>query len=291
VLASAFEPRGIAYAVLRTTLALQTLVVVVLDPDGYLFPAAGAPRCTGLHGASLWCLGEGTGVARVVTVAVLALAASGWRPQVLCVPHWYVTFSLAAAMPVPIGGDYVAQIATLLLVPMCLGDRRVWHWERVTDPLAPMWRGAAYASSLVLRLQVVVIYLIASGSKMAAARWRDGTVIYTLAIDPQYGMPPWLRQIVSVVFSSREVAAVATWTAMLGELAIVVLLWGPFRLRVAAFVIGLLLHTTIAVAFGLPTFGVVMIAVLAFAAFAGRERGEWRPRSRSVVVSTEAQEG
>jgi antimicrobial peptide system SdpB family protein len=274
------EPRGPAYAVLRTTLAAQTLVVLVLNRDGYLFPA-GAPRCDGLRVASLWCLGAEPAVARLLAVLVLALTAAGWRPRLTCVPHFYVTFSLAAAMPVPIGGDYVAQIAALLLVPICLNDRRAWHWQPVTDPLVPLWRGAANASMLVLRLQISIIYLIASGSKISAAGWRDGTVLYTLAIDPEYGLPSWLQPAVP-----GAVAAVATWTAMLSELAIAVLVWGSFRLRIVAFAIGLLLHTTIAVAFGLPTFGAVMIAVLAFATFAGNQR-----QGTEIVQRTGAKEG
>ncbi|AGL17026.1 exporter of killing factor SpbC [Actinoplanes sp. N902-109] len=272
-----FEPRGRAYALLRTTLAAQALIVLVLDPDGRLFPATaanpGGVRCDGVHGAALWCLGGPSASllpARLVTIVVLLPAMLGWRPRLVGIPHWYVTFSLAMAMPVPVGGDYVAQIATMLLIPVCLGDRRRWHWSPVRAPLAPGWRGAAYAATLVLRLQVTIIYATAGLAKAADGRWRDGSVLAMLSTDPRYGLPGWLRPAGLFLAGHAPLAIGAAWAVIGAEVLLAVAVHGTAGWRRAAFVVGVVLHAGIVVAFGLPTFGAVMIAVLGYACYAGR---------------------
>ena len=74
--------------------------------------------------------------------------SSSWvpTPRWTCVPHWYVAFSLADSITQPDGGDAVAAIATMLFIPMLLGDDRVWQWSRPAGPLAPFARGSAHAA-------------------------------------------------------------------------------------------------------------------------------------------------
>ena len=39
---------------------------------------------------------------------------------------------------------------------MCLGDRRLWHWSRVS-PVRPTWVGATSAALLAVRFQLLVM--------------------------------------------------------------------------------------------------------------------------------------
>ncbi|SDG06344.1 antimicrobial peptide system protein, SdpB family [Lentzea fradiae] len=140
--ALAFEHRTALLGAARSLVAVAELTVLVFTSDSDLFPAVpggpAGPRCDGLRGLSLWCASSSPAaqtVFRVVTIAALVLAASGYRPRWTCVPHWYATFSLAAAIHIPNGGENVARIVTLLLIPLCLTDDRIWHWRRPDTPL------------------------------------------------------------------------------------------------------------------------------------------------------------
>jgi antimicrobial peptide system SdpB family protein len=124
----------------------------------------------------------------------LGLVATGFAPRWLCIPHWYVSFSIASTMPLINGGEQVAEILTALLIPMCLGDTRWWHWAKPTA-ISPVWRGSAYAAHVVLRIQVVIIYAEAALSKLAHPAWRHGTAVPILLNDPANGLPFAVRPV------------------------------------------------------------------------------------------------
>src|SRR5207248_6980165 len=127
-------------------------------------------RCEGIRSLSLWCLtgdtDAGLSIARVVSIAILAVVLSGFSPRWTCIPHWYINFSLAASMSLANGGDKVTQVATMLLIPVCLGDDRRWQWSFPASSLPGRWRGRSFAAHWALRCQVFIIYLIAATSKL-----------------------------------------------------------------------------------------------------------------------------
>jgi antimicrobial peptide system SdpB family protein len=268
--ADTFEPRGLPLAITRSTLAVAELAGIVFTPDSGLFiHEAGLTdgmRCTGLRGLSLWCVAgpssAGLLVSRVVAIVVLVVAASGYRPRWTCVPQWFVTAGLTASLAQPYGADTAAVLATLLLIPMLLGDDRTWHWTRPTTPLAPMWRGSSYAAWLALRCQIVVIYLDAAISKMTVPQWRAGTAMYTVFVDPNYGLPLAVRHALSSIVSSPVVIAPLTWGVIALELGIAVCALASRRARRIGVVLAVLLHGGIVLTVGLFSFGAVMMALV-----------------------------
>jgi antimicrobial peptide system SdpB family protein len=275
--ADTFEPRGRAFAAGRSLLALATLSVLVFTPTRGLFVytpdnPAGA-RCGGARMIALWCVG-GQGhtqmtVRLIVSVVVLAAVVAGLSPRWTCVPHWYVTFSLGTTMTLPNGGDSVARIAALLMIPMCLGDDRIWHWRRPARPLPPRWRGAAYAGHLFLRLQVAIIYLSAVVTKLTVGSWRDGSFMYQVLHDPYYGPPAFARPLVGAVLDAPPLVRGLTWGTIAIELAIAASMAGGPRVRRAALVLAIALHGSIIVMLGLASFGLIMIALLTLASVGG----------------------
>ncbi|CRK57726.1 hypothetical protein [Alloactinosynnema sp. L-07] len=254
----------------RSMLALATLSVVVATPDSALFPYLTAqpdgPRCDGLRSLSLWCVGGGSPaaltIARVATVFVLVLVVVGYRPRWTCVPHWYATVSIGVSVYLPNGGDRAAQVATLLLIPLCVGDHRRWHWKTPTAPLAPWSGGSAYAAHLVLRLQVAIIYGHAAVAKLTESIWRDGTAVHYAMQDAYFGAPEGFLRLVESV---PGLVLALTWGAVVLEVVIAVAILGGPRTRTVALTCGIALHTAFAVAFGLISFGLVMISVLTIA--------------------------
>ncbi|MFI6479283.1 sporulation-delaying protein SdpB family protein [Nonomuraea sp. NPDC050663] len=265
--AAAFEPRNMPLAVGRSLLAVAELAVVVFNSDSNLFPRIpelpAGPRCDGLRGLSLWCVGEQWPIlSRILAAVILLAVASGYRPRWTCVPHWYIMFSLSASMPSPNGGEQVARVLALLLVPICLGDGRRWHWQRPVRPLPPAWRGAAYAASLVMRVQVVVIYVDAALSKLLEPAWRDGTAMRYVINDPFVGPPDMVRALVESGEAEGRLLLLLGWGTIVVELFLACAVLGRARLRASGLLVGGVLHGTIFVFLGLGSFELVMISLL-----------------------------
>lgn len=289
----AVDPRGIGLATGRSLLAFAELTAVAFTPDRSLFVFAeghpAATRCTGVPALSLWCtVGEGSYghvTARLVTVVILVAVTIGYRPRWTCVPHWYISFSFATSVSMANGGDDVARVATLLLIPILLGDDRRWHWSRPTRPMDPSWQGTSAAAFLVLRLQVTVIYGTAAVSKMAHSEWRDGSAVYAIISDPNFGMPQAYQDWVERLVVSPAMAGLVTWGVIGGELFIACCVLGTQRIRYAAVAAAVALHVAIIVCLGLFSFGLVMIGLLFAACSSGTRRNPADPPRTLGVIS------
>ncbi|MGW4063510.1 sporulation-delaying protein SdpB family protein [Amycolatopsis sp. NPDC004747] len=284
------EPRSALFAAGRSLLACAQLGVLLFNSDATLFadsPAVpGGVRCGGLRSVSLWCLlgeqGSGPVLARTVAIATLVLVLIGAVPRWTCIPHWYVNFSLAAAIPLTNGGDRAAEITALLLIPICLADDRGWQWSPVREPLPASWRGSSLAATLVLRAQVAVIYLVAATAKLGDPAWVHGRALGIVAFDPEFGFPVPVRTVLEPLLASDALVAVATWSVIGVQYAIVIAIMGGRRSRALALVLGAGLHLAIAVLLGMPSFGLIMIALLLCAANpAGAAGGRrWRAQRK-----------
>ena len=270
--ALAFDHRTRAFGLARSLVALAELTVLVFTSDTDLFPVVPngpeGPRCDGLRALSLWCASSSPGsqtVLRLVTTGVLLIAASGYRPRWTCIPHWYATFSLAAVMHVPNGGENVARFLTLLLIPLCLADDRAWHWKRAATPLPAWWRGSAYITHLVIRFQVVLVYGQAVWIKLAEHEWRNGSAMHHVMQDAYFGVTADLLPLLERSILTSAI----TWGTILLETAIVVCVCGNPGLRRIGLVLAVVLHGGIVLALGLVSFGLVMISLVA-AASCGR---------------------
>jgi antimicrobial peptide system SdpB family protein len=181
------------------------------------------------------------------------------------VPHWYVSFSFASAVPLSNGGDKIAQIVTLLLIPMCLGDDRRWHWQKVGRPLSPAWRGRAFAAHWCLRIQLCVVYVAAAISKLSDPLWRQGSALAIVSRLAHYGVTPSVRDALKPLLTSYWIVAVTGWAVICAQVVIAATLLGPRKIRMIALTLGVVLHLGIAFFMHLVSFGLIMIAVLVIA--------------------------
>lgn len=268
-----FDPRALSLALGRGLLAAAQLAMLATNPDAVLFPEDAL--CGGVRVASLWCLADRSGAgmlaARILTVAVLVLVLVGYRPRWTAIPHWYVTASLAASLPVANGGDRIAQLTTMLLIPLCLGDGRRWHWTPARSPLPPRWRGAAFAALLAVRAQLAVIYLYAALSKLADPMWRHGGAMALVWADPYFGLPRPVAPLFAPVLRSYWMIAAVSWSVVAVQLVLAAALLGSEWWRRAALGLGTVLHASIGILMGLPIFGLTMIALLLVACGPGAD--------------------
>lgn len=258
------------YGLARTLLALGTAGTLIFSPTPALFAhASGAPQppyCDAAARISIYCIAphHSPAFAQWGSVAILMLAASGWRPRWTAIPHWWVAFSFSASSSLVDGGDQVTAVLTLLILPIALTDSRSWHWARPPDHDADhdIQRVIAATALTLLRLQLFGIYLDACIAKLGVREWQDGTDLYYWLHDPSFGPPGWLHPITDLVVSSSAGVSALTWGTLVLEFSLAMGIVASRRLRRVLLPAGVLLHIGIALAMGLVSFGLAMIAGL-----------------------------
>ncbi|TKK87198.1 hypothetical protein FDA94_18970 [Herbidospora galbida] len=253
------------YGLARTMLAVATLLTLLATDTTSLFrPVAGVPdfpNCDDIAQYGLFCV-AGPGPGRYIGIAVLVVVATGWRPRFTALPHWWVTVSFQASGSLPDGGDQVAAVMTLLLLPVALTDGRPWHWgpaARVADPARSL---LAWSAFLVVRLQVAGIYLQASMAKLGREEWANGTALYYWLNDPMFGSPEWASWLLRPVLASAAGVTLLTWGAIAVEFALVLGLVARREAWPYLLLAGLGLHASIALLMGLGSFALTMMACL-----------------------------
>ncbi|WP_432924891.1 sporulation-delaying protein SdpB family protein [Microbispora sp. CA-135349] len=277
------------YGLARTLLALATAGTLTASPVDALFDPYG-PACQGVSSLGLFCLvpEEQLGLTRGAAVAVLVVVASGWRPRLTALPHWWLTFGFQVSTVVPDGGDQIASVVTLLLLPVALNDRRRWHWHASApsgEAPGPVASLVAWSAVLVIRLQVAGLYFQASVSKLGREEWADGTALYYWLSDPMFGAPSWMSGILGPVLRDPLGVTVLTWGPLVVEFAVAMGLIVRRRAWPYLLASGVVLHCCIAALMGLTSFAVTMIACLILhlrpveLPFAAPYRpAAWRPR-------------
>jgi antimicrobial peptide system SdpB family protein len=266
------DPWTNVYGLGRSLAALGTLLTLAFTSTSSLFqPGSGvpvAPVCDGLAATSIFCvLGDHLELARAIGIGILAVVISGWRPRMTAIPHWWVSFSIVSTVVTIDGGDHICAVLTLLLLPIALTDPRRSHWS-------PPGNGAVLPSAVtpgrltatfawwMIRLQVAGIYLNAGVAKWSVEEWRNGTVLYYVWTDPNYGAPAWLLPILMPLLHNGPVMTALTWSVLLLELLLFASLVMDSRHWKTMLWAGLLFHGGIALIHGLISFGFAMSAAL-----------------------------
>jgi antimicrobial peptide system SdpB family protein len=112
-------------------------LTLIFNETGILFrPGSGMPNypvCQGVGILGIFCnFNPYLEVARWISVIILLVVASGWRPRYTALFHWWISFSLQTSAITVDGGDQVTAVLTFLLLPIALTDKRKWHWQSVS---------------------------------------------------------------------------------------------------------------------------------------------------------------
>ncbi|MGV8911352.1 MAG: sporulation-delaying protein SdpB family protein [Rhodoglobus sp.] len=259
----------------RTLTALTGLATLSFSSmDTLIRPGAGidsSPNCAGPAEISAWCITPAghSGGTQLVCILILLVAASGWRPRITAIPMWWVLFSNQASFTTVDGGDQVAAVLALLLIPVSLTDARRSHWRDV--PSVSLGGGKLYAAVLArltlvaIAVQVSYIYINACLSKLAVAEWLDGTSLYYWLQDPMFGPVGPLRQAADVMMLDPVLVAAATWGTLFLEFFLGIALFMSQKVKHLLLPLGFGFHLTIAVTMGLWSFAFAMWAGLLLA--------------------------
>jgi antimicrobial peptide system SdpB family protein len=255
--------------VVRSALAACTLSTLLVNHSDVLFVTTaehGVPLvCDGSRAIGLYCILtlERLELARWLSIGALLLIASGWRPRITGILHWYVTFSFQANATVLDGGDQIAALLCLLLLPFTLTDPRTWHWQnehaRTSHAVACVIAGSSLTAA---RVQVAVIYFLAAVGKLQVPEWINGTVLYYWFMDPTIGAAPWLEPALRWLCDHGAVLAPLTWGVLLLEFGLAGVIFMDRRYRPWFFAGGILLHTGVLLIHGIASLSVTMMAAL-----------------------------
>lgn len=264
------EPWTLSIALARVFLALAAGLTYLLTPSSVLFtpvPGALAARCSASVGWMAWpCwLPENAVEGAQVTAGVLCLAiASGWFPAATALPLSLLLVAVPLASAAPDGGDQLAGILGLLLIPVSLTDWRLHSWS-VLRP-GPLWRPRAFTAAFMLTLakaQIAVVYLVACLGKFGSPEWANGTALFYWVRNNVFGAPALLRPLAEWVTFQPPLVASLTWGTLVLEFALAISVFLPvtFRLRLLL-PLALVFHLGIWVVLGVSSFAVVMAAAL-----------------------------
>lgn len=264
------SPLGQTVALARTALATSMLLTLVLTPSSSLFLTStqypdGVVCDASLAGLTLFCAAGGaTTTSIAVAIAVCCAVLSGYLPALTAIPHWWVSWSLHTASPIRDGGDQVAAVLTLLLIPLLLCDRRRNHWTIDNGWRdRPWWTQAtAWAALIVIWIQASVIYANAAIAKFAVPEWANGTALWYWIQEPSFRPPLFFAWLIEMVHGSLFGAVAVNFGVLLLELAAAALIIASARTRRVALPVLFAFHLVIALVFGLWSFLFSMTALL-----------------------------
>lgn len=264
------EPWTNVYGLARTMLALGTALTLSFSHSTSLFrPTVGipeAPVCHDLSRASFFCMvpSNQLELGRWIAVALLLVIASGWRPRLTGVLHWWLSFSLVTTAILVDGGDQVTSILTLLLIPVTLTDPRRWHWQR---PVAAEGAGeprrlVALSALWMIRIQMAGIYFHAAIGKFPVQEWADGTAVYYWFTDPSFGLTAWLRPLGMPLLTHPLSVTALTWGTLVLETVLFTALVMSKKHRKWLLPAAIAFHAGIVLVHGLVSFAMAMWAGL-----------------------------
>lgn len=264
-----YNPWTKVYACARSLLAFGTLITLIFNDSGILFrPTAQfsqAPACIGIAKVSIFCLfNDNLELARFICILLLLIVLTGFYPRITALFHWWVSFSVITTMTIVDGGDQIASVLTLLLIPIAITDNRKNHWNDQPVSNSIYSRILVYSTICVIRLQIAILYFHSSVSKFNVEEWVDGTAVYYWFLDPMFGIPYEKRTILVNMLSNGIFVAALTWGTLILELLIATTLFLPpnHRMRRLLLPVGLLFHIGILLIHGLVSFFFSMAASL-----------------------------
>ena len=262
------------YGVGRSILAMATLLTLLTNDVYVLFrPFASGPdtciNCIGFAKFAVFCLLP-LGLAKWASIVILSLVVVGIYPRITGLLHCWVTTSFMATAVLVDGGDQVATVLSMLLLPITLTDNRKWIWDpfvksRLNSPLyAKTKLLIANSTYLIIRLQVCLIYFEACVGKFRSAEWANGTSLYYWFANHQFGVSARAMHLLIPLLSNSIIIVTLTWGVMIFEGLLFLGICINRKYWSYLLAGGLLFHLLIVFVHGLPTFFLSMASALVF---------------------------
>lgn len=254
----------------RSLLALSAGLTYLLTPSTVLFvPVDGAlrARCAASVGWlawPCWTPQEALGMAQCVAAALCFAVASGWYPAFTAIPLAFLLIALPITSSVPDGGDQLAGILGLILLPISLTDWRRNSWTAPQrEQLLAVRVFVADASLALAKLQIAVVYLIACLGKLGSPEWVDGSALFYWVRNNVFGAPLIFRPIAEWATAQPLLVAAFSWGTLVLEFCLAIAVFLPISIRLRFLLpVALLFHLGIWLVLGVSSFAFVMFGAL-----------------------------
>ncbi|NCX95620.1 MAG: hypothetical protein EBX41_04280 [Chitinophagia bacterium] len=201
------------------------------------------------------------GIAKAIAIAILLATMSGFLPRITALLHFWVAFSLYNYITIMNGGDKIAYLFALLLLPVCLTDPRLNQWKPHNPAPHNSLNIIPNLAIVFVKLQAAWVYIDAGTAKLANSQWRDGTALYYYTSHYRLGAPQWLRSLNEYI-TLTSAGRVLNWGVLAFELLLGIALFLPKRFRKMLFIPAVVFHLLIAVNFGLVSFFIAIAGML-----------------------------
>lgn len=202
---------------------------------------------------------------KFISITILLFVLSGYIPQLSCLLQAWINISICNSLLIIEGGDQIASNISILLIPICLLDKRTNQWNNyisVQNNQQKLINVFANVYYFLITLQIAIIYLHSAFGKLYNEEWRNGTCVYYWFTNNIFGAPLWLQNLYNVITLSRFVP-ILTWSIIIFEISLFAcILATNNRIRKIFLIIGIIFHFGIAITHGLITFFLFMMAAL-----------------------------
>ncbi|MDR6544088.1 antimicrobial peptide system SdpB family protein [Chryseobacterium rhizosphaerae] len=200
----------------------------------------------------------------VITLFILTLVILGVYPRFLSILHWWATYSTFYTMFIIEGGDQISVIITLLLVPICILDKRSFGWIKLSNPpcINKYLLYFSYTTFIVIQIQLCMLYLNAGVAKLSVAEWVDGTAIYYWFNNNIFGAPEYIRFLLGSLFTNGITVSLIDWSVIILEIMLFVSFFLEQKFKYILFFLAFIFHFLIFLIHGLGTFWISMTGCL-----------------------------
>jgi len=212
------------------------------------------------HLESPWLLWLAHGLALVVFAALTV----GFRTRLASILAWLITLAYCHRLQGALYG--LDQVNAMLAMYLTVGPAgAVWsvdRWLANRRSAAPATPIPSIGTNLAIRLiqvHLAIVYLFGGISKLKGTAWWDGSAVWLAVANYEYQSLDlsWLGRWIPLI-------AIFTHVTVFWETFYPILIW-PRLTRPVMLVLAVCVHGSIAIALGMPTFGMAMIiANLAF---------------------------
>lgn len=203
-----------------------------------------------------------------IAIIILIVVISGWRPQITCFLHAYISVSFINSAITIEGGDQITSNLTLLLIPICICDPRKNHWFTLNEiqkkSLLNIGERVLIANFfyLITRLQVALLYFHSAVGKFPSKEWQNGTAVYYWFNNPIFGMPDYLRPVFEPLITNSYPVVLITWGVLIFEIVLFLGLVLQPKYRKYILAAGIVFHFFILLIHGLFSFFIAMAGAL-----------------------------
>lgn len=252
----------------RSFFALALLATLLINPKEVLFLESMTfrPNPTIIEQVNLFHLFgyENLNVSYAIAIIILVIAAVGIYPRFTGIFHWWVTISFFTSSIIVEGGDQVAQIFTLLFIPLTLMDSRKNHFNNL-EKINVSKKNISEGIWLIMKIQAALIYLEAGIGKVysSSIEWSNGTALYYWLNNTMFGREDHLLTIMNNLMSSPYSTYIFSYSVIVLE----IILFGSLfssnkKFKNILFCIAVCFHFSIIVFFGLISFFMNMTGLL-----------------------------